>query len=239
MKKTACLIALVLVLSLTASLVSCKTPGQDDTTTPSDSSSYQVITKAPDSDTTTPSDTTLPSSDTTTSTSGDPTTPADTTVITPPEIVWTDVEKTVYVSDENVWVRKSPDLDDASRDVVLHLGDKLTCTGTSESWCRVVYGGEVRYISSAYVTTDNISGNDFEPANDVVYVTSTALTLRLGPSADTKELAFLQLGDKLTRSAKNSGWSKVKITINNVDFEGYVNNNYISTEKPTSTTTAS
>ncbi len=243
MRKIASVIALILIAAMAISMASCRTggDGKDTTTTgglvppvnttpgdttpgdttPADSSSDVVSSSTPDSTTPQTPATTPTTSDTTT-------TPKDTTTAAPVEIKWTAVNMTVYVCVENAWVRKSPDLDDTSRVETLHLRDALTCTATSESWMKVTYGGETRYIASNCVTKDDISGNDFEKVNDKVYVTATTLSLRLGPSVDTEVKSYAQKGTELTRTAKNNGWSEVV-----VDGQTYyVSNSYISTTKP-------
>lgn len=232
MRKLASIIALILVVATAISMSACRTPGEGkDTTTPKSSSiTPEGTTSTPDTSTT-PADTTT-ANDTTTShdttTAKDTTTaPKDTTTVAPEDIEWTSTNITVYVSVNNAWVRKSPDLDDASRIEVLHLGDALTCTATSKSWMKVTYGGETRYISASCVTTDDISGNDFETVNDKVYVSVSTAWLRLGPSTDTEALSFVAKGTELTRVAKSASWSKVVI-------EGktyYISNSCVSTTK--------
>lgn len=246
MRRFTSVIALLLIAVMAISLASCRTggDGKDTTTTgsepspldstPEDSSSADttpsdsgdVSSSTPD--TAAPVDSSTTPEDTTTAVPTESTTPKDTTTAAPAEIKWTAVNMTVYVSVENAWVRKSPDLDDASRVEVLHLRDALTCTATSESWMKVTYGGETRYIAANCVTKDDISGNDFEKVSDKVYVTATTLSLRLGPSTDTETKGYVSKGTELTRTAKSTGWSEVV-----VDGQTYyVSNDYISATKP-------
>lgn len=248
MRRFTSVIALLLIAVMAISLASCRTGGDgkdttttgsepspldstpedssSDDTTPSDTASGDVSSSTPD--TAAPVDSSTTPEDTTTATPPESTTPKDTTTAAPAEIKWTAVNMTVYVSVENAWVRKSPDLDDASRVEVLHLRDALTCTATSESWMKVTYGGETRYIAANCVTKDDISGNDFEKVNDKVYVTATTLSLRLGPSVNTETKGYVSKGTELTRTAKSTGWSEVV-----VDGQTYyVSNDYISATKP-------
>lgn len=246
MRRFTSVIALLLIAVMAISLASCRTggDGKDTTTTGSADSPFDTTPQDSSSADTTPSDsssdevsssaapdTAAPDTtpkDTTTTAPDDSTTPKDTTTAAPVEIKWTAVNMTVYVSVENAWVRKSPDLDDTSRVEVLHLRDALTCTATSESWMKVTYGGETRYIASNCVTKDDISGNDFEKVNDKVYVTATTLSLRLGPSTDTEIKGYVSKGDELTRTAKSTGWSEV--TVDGRTY--YVSNDYVSLTKP-------
>lgn len=240
MKKLATFIALILVLALALPLTSCTGGGEGEGT----STSFKVeSTPAPSTSGSTPgSDTTAaPGSDTTSPVTTSPVTtapvttapvvttaPAVTTAPPSTEIKWTSANLTIYVSDENVWLRKAPDLDDASRDVVLHFGDALTCTATSEAWFKVSYAGADRYISATYATKDNLSGNDFETVSDTVYVTVDTVWLRRGPSVDTKALSSAVKGTQLARTAKSAGWSKV--TYAGATY--YISNSCISTTKP-------
>lgn len=245
MRKFASVIALLLVAAMALSMASCRSggDGKDTTTSGSDTSSNNipdssssdsdapVVTPGPAESTTEPNANTTPE-DTTTAT---PVTTAPTpvtTTTTPVEIKWTEANKTVYVSVENVWIRKSPDLDDSSRVEVLKLRDALTCTATSESWLKVTYGGETRYISASCVTEDDISGNIFEKANDKVYVTVSSAWLRIAPSTDTAEKSYALKGAELTRTAKSTDWSEVTVTVDGQTMTLYINNSCISTTKP-------
>ena len=71
---------------------------------------------------------------------------------TEPAFVFTDVEETVYAT-ESVNVRSGPGTGYESV-AVLGAGQSVTRTGYHEEWSRVLYGDEVRYISSAYLTTE-------------------------------------------------------------------------------------
>ena len=230
MKKLATLIALILVLTSVLVLASCRMGGNDgkDTSTPPATDG----TTTPPSDITTPADTTTPEpQDTTTPEPQDTTTPppADTTTpVAPEDIVWTDANVTIYVSLNNAWIRKSPDMLETSKHATLKFGDALECSATSENWYKVTYGGETCYIAASCVTTDNLSGNDFESVNDKVYVSVDSAWLRQGPSTDTEALSSTVKGAELTRVAKSSTWSKVVI-------EGetyYISNSVISETKP-------
>lgn len=229
MKKFTTFIALILALASVMVLASCRMNGNDgkdtstppaDTTTPSPSS--------PD-DSTTPNETTAEPWGPGTTVPGDTTTTApEETTIAPEDIVWTDASGTVYVSQSNVWLRSEPTLDDTSRQVVLKLGDNLTCIATSDSWYKVSYGGDTCYIAASCVTTDNLSGNDFESVSDKVYVTVDSAWLRLGPSTDTEQLSYALKGAELTRVAKSSDWSRVTVE----DKTYYISNSCISETKP-------
>lgn len=239
MKKFTTLTALILVAVMALSTASCRNGdnGKDTTTDPGTSAPTSssiapedTTTETPAADTTTeaPKDTTTEApKDTTTPAPKDTTTAPTTTA--PTKIEWKDANMTVYVSVENAWVRKSPDLDDASRVEVLHLRDALTCTATSDSWMKVTYGGETRYISASCVTKDDISGNDFEKVNDKVYVTVSSVWLRLAQSTETAAIGYAKKGDQLTRTAKGADWSEV---VNSEGKTCYVSNSCISTTKP-------
>ena len=232
MKKITSLLALSLSLSCILCLASCRdanTP--DDQTTPSDTE-YEIITPE-ETTTVTPEDTTTVAPVDTTTVPVETTTPAPTTTapqpVDPSTIQWTDAKVTVYVKLDNAWVRSNPDMVETSKLVVLHFGDALECTATGDDWCRVTYGGNVCYIAQSCVTTDNISCNDFESVTDTVYVTVASAWLRRGPSTDTEQLGSAVKGDKFTRVAKNSEWSKVTPDGTNYYF---ISNSLISNTKP-------
>ena len=224
MKKLATLIALMLVLTSVLALASCRAvtnDGKDEITTPADTTPAPVIP-----DETTPAETTPVE---TTPIPEDTTTPApEETTIAPEDIVWTDANVTVYISLDNAWIRKSPDLLETSKHVTLKFGDSLECTATSDAWYKVTYGGETCYVSASCVTTDNISGNDFESANDKVYVIVDSAWLRQGPSTNTEALSYALKGAELTRVAKSSTWSKVVVE----EKTYYISNTVISETKP-------
>jgi uncharacterized protein YgiM (DUF1202 family) len=200
-KLAAASIALLFVLSPLFS--ACNTTGNsNDTTADTGVTSYSIETTAPEStaDTTTEAPVT---------TSAPVTTAAATTASA--SITFTPVDKTVYVTGDNVNVRSAPS---ASGDVIatLHYGDSVRCVGTSTNWYKIVYAGKEYYITSSYVTFDNITGNDFEAVNDIVYVSTDVVSLRKGPSTDTEVLQYATKGTALTRVGKNANWSKVNIS---------------------------
>ena len=212
--------ALILALLVIFALASCKNGNGDDETTPDDSSSYTIDTStAPGEDTSTEPVTSEP---TVTSEPPETTTP-DTQ--DPSSITFTPVDQTVYVIGENVNVRSAPSI---TGDIlaVLHYGDDIRCVGTSENWYKIIYADKECYISSDYVTFDNISGNDFEAVNDTVYVTTDYVNLRRGPSTATEIMANLTKGASLTRIGRNAEWSKVLYNGN----QYYIHNSTISTE---------
>ena len=224
MKKLATFIALILVLTSVLVLASCRMGGNDgkDTSTPPADTTTPVV---PDDTTpvdTTPVETTTIPEDTTTPT------PEETTPIAPEDIVWTDANVTVYISLNNAWIRKSPDMLETSKHATLKFGDSLECIATSENWYKVNYGGETCYVAASCVTTDNLSGNDFEAVNDKVYVTVTSAWLRQGPSTNTEALSYALKGAELTRVAKSSEWSKVVVE----EKTYYISNSVISETKP-------
>ncbi|MGI6167272.1 MAG: SH3 domain-containing protein [Eubacteriales bacterium] len=215
MRKFAVLALALLVLIL---LVSCKNGNGDDTS--DSSSSYTIETStSPGEETSTEPATSEP-----TETSE----PAETTAPDtqdPSSIIFTPVDQTVYVTGENVNVRSAPSV---TGDIiaVLHYGDDIRCVGTSEKWYKIIYADKECYISSDYVTFDNISGNDFEAVNDTVYVTTDYVNLRRGPSTATEIMANLTKGASLTRIGRNAEWSKVLYNGN----QYYIHNSTISTE---------
>jgi len=230
MKKLATLIALILVLTSVLVLASCRMGGNDgkDTSTPP----ADTTTPAPviPDDTTPPEDTTTEPWGPGTTVPEDTTTPTpeETTPVAPEDIVWTDANVTVYISLNNAWIRKSPDMLETSKHATLKFGDALECIATSENWYKVTYGGETCYVAASCVTTDNLSENDFEAVNDKVYVTVTSAWLRQGPSTNTEALSYALKGAELTRVAKSSTWSKVVVE----EKTYYISNSVISETKP-------
>jgi uncharacterized protein YgiM (DUF1202 family) len=116
----------------------------------------------------------------------------------------------------------------------LHYGDDVRCTGTSENWYKIIYGGKECYISESCLTFDNITGNDMEAVTDTVYVSTDVVNLRRGPSTDTEILQQVTKGTAISRIGKNTNWSKV--IINGTIY--YVSNSCLSTTPISATTTA-
>ncbi len=230
MKKLATFIALILVLTSVLVLASCRMDGNDGKDTSTPPADTTTPTPSVPDDSTTPEDTTTEPWGPGTTIPDDTTTPTpeDTTPIAPEDIVWTDTNVTVYISLNNAWIRKSPDMLETSKHATLKFGDALECIATSENWYKVTYGGETCYVAASCVTTDNLSENDFEAVNDKVYVTVTSAWLRQGPSTNTEALSYALKGAELTRVAKSSTWSKVVVE----EKTYYISNSVISETKP-------
>ena len=217
MKKIA---AFLLALFCVATLVSCNNDQNVDDPDESKDPGYSIDSGSdlPDDSDTTPevsaddtTDTEAPA-ETEPSVTEPPVTeePATEPYINPADIVFTPVEnKVVYVSAANVNIRKTPEVIDGNIVTSVKYGDSFICIATSENWYKITYADQECYISSRYVTFDNLTKDDFEATGDYIVITVDVATVRTGPSTDTEAKGFLNKDAVVTRIAKNENWSKI------------------------------
>ena len=155
-----------------------------------------------------------------------PTTPVD--PITPeiPDASEADfilTNETVTVLD-TINVRTSPSAVDSSNVYTqFYFGKELQCVARSSAWYRILYNGNEYYVASQYVTTQNISGNNFSAYATPVTkkVDTRILTVRSIPLDrydNGKEinnnfyivLDYLYEGDVVTcLGVSADGWTKI------------------------------
>ncbi len=163
-----------------------------------------------------------------------------------------DKTDTVYIIAEGTLnIRKKPA---ANSDVVAYLpyGTQLARTGiaTTEDefgtvWSRLLYNGQVCYVSTSYLSETApavLPEADFKEVNDKVYIASTVndkvierLNLRSTPSLSGNIVASVPAGTELLRlriatTADGDGiiWSMVKYN----EIVCYASSSYLTTEAP-------
>ncbi len=159
-------------------------------------------------------------------------TPAPTAAPTPaptpgPETVWTT---------DGVNLRKGPSTDDEVIGTVEKNTQLERTETTSTGWSKVLYAGEVCYVSSSYLTTTAPVGVttaptmsfNVTPCSDTVW-TMDGVNLRRGPGTDYEIAAAVDKDTKLERTGTtDNNWSRV--IYNNVGY--FVSNEFITTTEP-------
>ena len=150
-------------------------------------------------------------------------------------------EKFKTVTPERVYAVKSVRMrsqgnvnsDDLGR---LGEGKSVTRVGTSnDGWSAVIYEGELRYIASEYLTTDdhpepteNPNIPSEEEVDDMVYTTDD-VNMREGPGFDRAVLCRVPEFIELHRTGiVSSGWCRVTYK----EKEGFINAGYLSEKHP-------
>jgi len=145
-------------------------------------------------------------------------------------LVFTEVDYALYVKARSLNLRSEPTTDS---EILYKLGSgtKVACEGENEQWMKVRYNGELGYLKTEYTSKTMY----FRPVKETVYVKSSNLNLRSGPSTDDEVLDKLHKNTALTRTGIGDEWSKV-VTSNGLT--GYVYSSYI-TKLPNITLNAS
>jgi|GEM_PF-414174 len=174
---------------------------------------------------------------------------------------------TVYAT-EGVNIREAAS-SDADIIGALNKGDSVTCVSTSGDWSCIQINGVTGYVKSEYLTSEKPAAAETEKEtaketaketkaettaqteketqaetdgstvvkelNETVYATS-GVNVRKSASKDSAKLGSLAEGESVTRTGKTAnGWSRVSVN----GTTGYVNSNYLTTEKPVVTTSSS
>ncbi len=117
---------------------------------------------------------------TTTPTTNDPVTPSG-------NVSFTDVNDKMYVSTDKLNVRSTPSSENSTNIVgQLAKGTEVTRTGYNADWSRIIYQGDVRYVSSLYLSASPVETDDpnkpsdtavpddqFTAVNEIVFVHPT------------------------------------------------------------------
>lgn len=90
---------------------------------------------------------------------------------------------------------------------------------------KVEFDDYIGYIKAEYTSTTV----PYRDVNETVYVSSSTLNLRVGPSTDSEIITKLAKNTKLTRTAVGKEWSLVKTSAGKT---GYVANEYLTTKAP-------
>ena len=165
-----------------------------------------------------------------------------------PPVTFEETDETVYVLASSLNVRKEADFDSQSLGQLV-LGQAVKRTGYNETYSRILFDDDndeatdpiVAYVSSSYVTTENVSDADFTVLEtpDTVYVAAeSALNMRMLPNASGAWLATLKRGQELTRISYGESWTKVSYTFQNETtgqeetVTGYVYSKYLAAINP-------
>ncbi len=196
------LLLVTLALLLVLSLAACD--GAEESTSDSDTEIPVESTPSPDESSSEPDDTSSDpeSSETTT----EPTTPGPTAFI--------EVKETVYVYNTEVLNIRASYSTDSEKVGEMKEGESVVRTGYNEEWSRILYDGEVRYASSAYLTT--VAPFEYTNKTETVYVNVTQLNLRAKASPEATILYTLDYGTALertgvstTKDEEGNEWSRI------------------------------
>lgn len=115
------------------------------------------------------------------------------------------------------------------KDAVLQL------LGENGGWLKVLYQGEVGYVSAAYVEERQLTDEEIgqlpeeEPEEGgIAYVTADSLNIRKGPGTNYGVLGVLTYGDEVKYISLSDGWYMIETE----EGTGYVSEKYISTDEP-------
>lgn len=84
----------------------------------------------------------------------------------------------------------------------LQLGDQLELIGTSGSWTKVLWNGQIGYVFSKYLSSERIMQGSVAVAKSSVYV-------RTGPSTKCKRLGKMQKGETAQITGISGKWLKI------------------------------
>lgn len=219
---------LVLVMALTCVLASCNKGGDDPENTTDDGEWIPQNTPAP----TTTAATTIPAA------TDKPAT----------DYTWTEdtAGTTVYVRADSVNVRSDTLVNENTKVGTVKFGESFKRVKYNDQWTVIVYNGQNRYISTAYITSDNGSVVFEEVAEKTMYVnveatlnlrTSTYVTNPDGTKYDANIYAPVKRGVAVVQIgvSKNGNWAKIK-------YDGkvlYCNTAYLSETEPSDDTSSS
>lgn len=151
----------------------------------------------------------------------------------------TNTSKTVSITASSLNVRSGPG---TSYGVIggLSKGSKASVVGTSGSWYKIKYGSGYGYISSKYTTTSSSSGStggssSTSTSSKTMYCTTSGLNVRSGPGTSYSSKGSLKYGQAITVVDSSSYWYKIKYG----NGYGYVGSKYVSSSKPSGSSSGS
>lgn len=211
MKKTITL--MILAGMLTASLASCvvRGDGEGSGEVPTGTEPiYQVTTDA----TTEPTNPTTPTND-------------------PTQVTYTAVDDIVYVSSTSASVKLVSDVTQTKNLAQL---TELHRTGKASNWCKVEYEGQEYYIATKMLTTDDIGEKTFTvPAESKTLYNMGTVNIRKYASSDNGFSTVLTTTGSdaipvtVVSESALKGWTKVKVTVENKEYEGFMSTKYLTT----------
>ena len=110
-------------------------------------------------------------------------------------------------------------------------GKTVTTNGTSGNWTKVTANGKTGYISSKYLKSSGNSSTT-TTSGTTVYSTTT-LNVRSGPGTSYSIVTSMKKGQSAVKTGASGSWYKVSVN----GKTGYVSSKYITTTKPSSSST--
>lgn len=110
-------------------------------------------------------------------------------------------------------------------------GKAVTTNGTSGNWTKVTANGKTGYISSKYLKSSGNSSTT-TTSGTTVYSTTT-LNVRSGPGTSYSIVTSMKKGQSAVKTGASGSWYKVSVN----GKTGYVSSKYITTTKPSSSST--
>lgn len=121
-------------------------------------------------------------------------------------------------------------------------GTKVTCYGTSGGFTKIKYNGSYRYVSTSYLTSTKITSSSSSSSNSssssstyTRYITASSLNVRKKASSSGAIAGSVSKGTKVTCYGTSGSFTKIKFNGNYC----YVSTQYLSSSKPSGTTTSS
>lgn len=111
-------------------------------------------------------------------------------------------------------------------------GKSVTTNGTSGNWTKVTANGKTGYISSKYLKATSSSSTTQPTTGTTVYSTTT-LNVRSGPGTSYSIITSMKKGQSAVKTGVSGSWYKVSVN----GKTGYVSSKYITTTKPSSSST--
>jgi cell wall-associated NlpC family hydrolase len=149
----------------------------------------------------------------------------------PKGLVYTEAEYVLYIKANTLKLRAGPSTD-TTVVATLKFGDQVICEGENDEWMKVRYDGQLGFLKTEYTSKTMV----FRSVSETVYVSSSTLRLRAGPSVDEEILLTLSKNNKLTRTGIGDGWSRVKTSSGKT---GYVASEYLTKTAPVVRTSSS
>lgn len=193
-------ISLALSISFTAFVGCNKQPGGDESS--DDSSSLPSIY-----------DSTGDSADSTSES-----TPTESSSEPETQPTFTDVNETVYVTGDTVYIRNAPKVSDTTVAGYGFFGDSYKRVKYSEDWSVILIDGEEYYISSYYVSKTDPSAASanltFTAIDKTVTITTSYANLRVSPSTGATIKYTLEKGTQLVAIgiSSDNNWYKINYT---------------------------
>ncbi len=138
----------------------------------------------------------------------------------PAKINYQIVDETVYVVRLQAVLKSKTD---QTQIVVVQSLTELHRVGKSDTWSVVEYAGELYYVSSSALTTEDVSGKDFVPCEKTMYAAGMVM-IKQYPSTESFSytVGFLMAEDEVAVIAENGTWSKIMWTTDGVTCTGFV-----------------